>query len=738
MRGGGIGSNAEKTTGAQGMEIRGSSRKKRANVTVGNADEVRELMAPHTLLAVHGAAVSPNSTWPPGRNFLKPKTRKFQAALAAIVRSQGKCTCSQEDAAVLPTLIYHPRGGLGNEMLGMASAAVLAALLCRRFAVAWGSGVNHQAKTAYEDLFQRVPGVTVLQKHDALAFDEAALNRTLYDRLRMRSAPHPWPIKCSIELTQRADEITAAALAHVLRACNVLDVTGNQYFVPMLLGIRGGRASAAAVQNGWGVGCNGSPALARPTFAQAYFGSLSSRLLVPHEHFVSRADKWMASLRANVSGAAAGPVAIIGVHVRSVLLEFVAKSLKGTTATGELLDKSGFMDCIHSVRNAARAAGFAASKVYLSSDVSGHSNHRLEGPLEEELGADSVAETPQYIKRASELVRRMTSVRGYVSTRGALDEMLLLARSDAMVVWDLRVSSYSAVAASWAVHRAAGQDVIGERPRPWLGVHIVDEGCARMPDDEVDPPVTFAADNQLIAQDWVRYDQRDGKAKELNASAMAAMHESRLQRAREKGISLYHRNQSCAVPLTSRFSNLIKESCYEEEAAVFNKTSLQRPFASGLQWHKAGNERPRGGTALTNGRLSEALMRGKTDFSREEWAEFGITTELRVGDFIKVDDAYFRAWQIEQEQQKLRPNATSATAQRSSASSGLRWRKVGNTPPLAGRALTNHRLAAALTRKVQHKRVRFSSEEWAAFGITGLHTGDFIEASDAYFVAEPG
>ena len=75
-------------------------------------------------------------------------------------------------------------------------------------------------------------------------------------------------------------------------------------------------------------------------------------------------------------------------------------------------------------------------------------------------------------------------------------------------------------------------------------------------------------------------------------------------------------------------------------------------------------------------------------------------------------------------QQRLRPN-------------GLRWRKVGNKPPLAGRALTNHRLAAALTRKVQHKRVRFSSEEWAAFGIT-VHTGDFIEANDAYCVAEPG
>ena len=56
-------------------------------------------------------------------------------------------------------------------------------------------------------------------------------------------------------------------------------------------------------------------------------------------------------------------------------------------------------------------------------------------------------------------------------------------------VWDLHTSTYSAVAASWAAHRAAGQPRKRTPGRPWLGVWCVRCGCVRLPDREVTPPM---------------------------------------------------------------------------------------------------------------------------------------------------------------------------------------------------------------------------------------------------------
>ena len=66
--------------------------------------------------------------------------------------------------------------------------------------------------------------------------------------------------------------------------------------------------------------------------------------------------------------------------------------------------------------------------------------------------------------------------------------MLLLSRTDGLVVWDLRESSYSAVAASWAAHRVTEELRSGTRAgRAWLGVHLASSGCARLTDAQVDP-----------------------------------------------------------------------------------------------------------------------------------------------------------------------------------------------------------------------------------------------------------
>ena len=93
-------------------------------------------------------------------------------------------------------------------------------------------------------------------------------------------------------------------------------------------------------------------------------------------------------------------------------------------------------------------------------------------------------------------VRPACVARGAARAReGALDELLILARTNAMVVCDLKDSTYSAVASSWAAHRAAGTITrwsrVGTRPapwsRPWWGVYLVAHGCQRVPDAEVEP-----------------------------------------------------------------------------------------------------------------------------------------------------------------------------------------------------------------------------------------------------------
>ena len=94
---------------------------------------------------------------------------------------------------------------------------------------------------------------------------------------------------------------------------------------------------------------------------------------------------------------------------------------------------------------------------------------------------------------------RMTTIRGAVSTAGAVDEMLLLTRLDGLIVWDLKDSTYSAVAASWAAHRVGIQpEATLRQPRKWLGVYTTIHGCVRIPDAEVEPPA-----HKRVAHDGV-------------------------------------------------------------------------------------------------------------------------------------------------------------------------------------------------------------------------------------------
>ena len=65
----------------------------------------------------------------------------------------------------------------------------------------------------------------------------------------------------------------------------------------------------------------------------------------------------------------------------------------------------------------------------------------------------------------------------------------------------------------------------------------------------------------------------------------------------------------------------------------------------------AGSTEPSTGEALTNEKLSAALLR-QVDFTQEEWDAFGIKSLLRVH-FIKSGDTYFKPTDADAETRKV-------------------------------------------------------------------------------------
>ena len=83
-----------------------------------------------------------------------------------------------------PLLVYHPQSGLSNTLFGLASAALLATTLCRRFAVAWGTKANPQAGASFDRLFQRPAGFEFLSADDGKGVLEAFGSRAPIRRRR--------------------------------------------------------------------------------------------------------------------------------------------------------------------------------------------------------------------------------------------------------------------------------------------------------------------------------------------------------------------------------------------------------------------------------------------------------------------------------------------------------------------------------------------------------------------------
>ena len=393
-----------------------------------------------------------------------------------------------QDAQRAPLLVYHPQGGLSNCLFGLSSAALLATALCRRFAVAWGHNVNRQAGASFAALFQRPVGIAFLNESEGS------------DTIALLGQVQPTGALCTLQLNLHWNR--SQALSSLLPGrggegemlasrCPVLHVRGNLYYAPILeRDLRVARAGRWLRSQG--LGCNGDTLSSSRRVGEPYFAAVSRHLFVPHG---------AASARADFLSARKSSEAVIGVHVRSTILLALHKDRRDA-ACGQSVDCEhilrayGFLECVAKVRNASAVAGYASSRVYMAAD-----NAMVRTEARKVWGKQDLVPTPAYLYTGREMRGKMVTTRGALATAGAVDEMLLLERTDGIVVWDLKESTYSASAASWAARRAGGHaaGAGSERTRrAWLGVHIASRGCEQIPNALVDPPVHDA----VLAGEW--------------------------------------------------------------------------------------------------------------------------------------------------------------------------------------------------------------------------------------------
>jgi len=115
------------------------------------------------------------------------------------------------------------------------------------------------------------------------------------------------------------------------------------------------------------------------------------------------------------------------------------------------------------------------------------------------------------------------------------------------------------------------------------------------------------------------------------------------ERLQEPPLSIRSPHPSIArvlVPSRTRRSSIAR-ALIPLGLARRRRTSIaSAPMPSGLKWEGAGTEKPTDGKELTNEKLAEGL-KSKTEFTKEEWKEFGIQ-ELDAGHYIKSGDEYFK------------------------------------------------------------------------------------------------
>ena len=163
---------------------------------------------------------------------------------------------------------------------------------------------------------------------------------------------------------------------------------------------------------------------------------------------------------------------------------------------------SRYQRCLAALQ--ATAFNGSAFKVYVAADSA-----EVRRSARQALGA-AMAETPALLRGALPTIRGIEYERDKRMVQGAYHELLILSRTDALLAHDLHSSSFSAVAAAWAVHSAGrrtrprqtgggGGDSEDSGPRiptdhrrqdrhRWRGFYAARKHpCRRIPDDNVEP-----------------------------------------------------------------------------------------------------------------------------------------------------------------------------------------------------------------------------------------------------------
>jgi hypothetical protein len=276
--------------------------------------------------------------------------------------------------------------------------------------------------------------------------------------------------------------------------CEIVHVTSNQFFAAAF------RTNKAAFNQGLSAlargeppgdkGCSTRP-LPKYTHA-AIFPQISRHLLMPQPSIQADADAYVRAVRSH--NAAIGPDGrplpnfLIGVHLRA---EFIGGSNPNFHT---LWTEKGIGSCLHRMLDYASNKSGAPRerfRVYVASD-----RLELRKSAKADLGPLAAPELGTLMSHGlgGGRVSGMSfgAIRDGASIKVALTELLIMAQSDAMAVYN-QASTFSSVAAAWAVgnHGQPHPHIHHQSTNPrhassWFGAWQI-HGCGRRHDSDWDP-----------------------------------------------------------------------------------------------------------------------------------------------------------------------------------------------------------------------------------------------------------
>jgi hypothetical protein len=158
------------------------------------------------------------------------------------------------------------------------------------------------------------------------------------------------------------------------------------------------------------------------------------------------------------------------------------------------------------------------------------------------------------------------------------------------------------------------------------------------------------------------------------------------------------------------------------------------PNKIGLKWKNAGAKYPKGGVAIINDKLKDAIIKSVNStnklpfyvfFSEEDLEKFGITS-IAKNSYVEIDTYYI-------------PIANSSR----SSKIGLKWENIGAKQPKEGIEIINKKLTNALLNEQDASLkettdklppfIIFSEEDLVSFGITSAITkNNYIKITKYY------